>query len=87
MLFNIFISDLEANIKSLLVVGIFADDTRRGRIVNNEKAGSCTGPSGLLGKLGSAKQNPLNYRQKQSDTAWKQEIQVMQQNWKLHPRQ
>lgn len=61
--------------------------TQRAKRVNNEKAGSCTGPSGLLGKLGSAKQNPLNYRHKQSDIAWKEEIQVMQQNWKQHPRE
>lgn len=77
MLFNVFISDLEVNIKSLLVVDVFADDTKKGRRVNNEKAGSCSGPSGLLGKLGSVKRNPLNYRHKHSDIFWKQEIQVM----------
>lgn len=66
MLFHIFISDLEVLIKSLLAVDIFADDTKRETRVNNEKAGSCTGPSGLLGKLGSVKQNPLNYRQAQA---------------------
>jgi len=55
MLFIVFISDPEVNIKPLLVVDIFADDTKRGRMVNNEKAGSCTEPSGLLGKLGSVK--------------------------------
>lgn len=62
LFFHIFISDLEVSIKSQLAVDIFADNTKRGRRVNNEKAGSCIGPSGLLGKLGSAKQNPLNHR-------------------------
>lgn len=70
MLFNVFISALEVNIKSLLVADVFADDTKRVGRVNNEKAGSCSGPSGLLGKLGSAKRNTLNYRHKHSDIAW-----------------
>lgn len=34
---------------------ILADDTNRGRRVDREETGSCTGPSGLPGKLGSTK--------------------------------
>lgn len=64
---------------------ILIGDTNRGRRVDREETGSCTGPSGLPGKLGSTKRNLLNYSQKQSVIARKQGMLVAQQNWKLNP--